>query len=208
MVDVLFVTGHSMLSPGAKGLGVPECAFWRGWAPSIAQACREAGLSVRVLHRREHIAGWTERQADLVTRIERIGPRALIDLHFNSGGYPGCTAIHTPMHPDSRRLATALSQAVAAAQNTKHLGVRDNRGQDGRARSWTGRETVASDGEWYPSGTPLYVLMADVGAACVLEPFDGSVATDAIAGERALESGSTQAAIAEALVRFTEGSSD
>lgn len=200
-VDVALVVGHSVASPGSHCAHASEFYFWSHWVRSLAEPMRAQGLKVRVVRRDHRITGWTERQLDLVERLVAMGPRVVLDLHHNGGGYPGSYALHTPGDEDSRTWAVTCAKATAAATGTRCRGVGDSAGADGRPRSWTGKETESSDGKWYPAGSPLYLLETGITTA-VLEPFDGSVRDDYEAGLAALRSGVYQAELAAAVAEY------
>jgi hypothetical protein len=198
-IDVLFTVGHDLYAgqSGAIGCGgIPERYFMGGWAPSFARACRVEGLRARVDTRREEVDGYTARQLDLCDRANDVSPRFVIDLHHNAGGYPGSLAICTEASDDLARLLTA---AIARAQGTRDIGTRHNLGTDGVPRSWG--DSIEIGGMWYPAGSELYILtkLGPDTLAMILEPFDGSDATDYAAGLAALRSGATQATVASTL---------
>ncbi len=197
---VVFVVGHSGLSAGASGQGIPEAYFWARWVPSIARACRAREIKAKVRHRWEEAGSWTDRQTALYEHLNTLNADLLVDVHFNGGTKGGSVGLFRPGHARSEQAAVSISAAIAAAQGTRSLRCYDSAGADGVPRSWTGKETESADGKWYPAGSELVLLSrTEPAAAVVLEPFEGSVASDYAAGLAALKSGATQAAIADAV---------
>ena len=179
-VDIVLCTGHDLHpgNEGAEGQGVAEAWFWRAWAPSMARAVRGTGLTCRVRHRHEEVKPWGARQLDLVDRLNKLGPRLIIDLHFNAynGTTAGVTCIHHPSSTKGEQAAGALIAAVSKAQGTKALPAQ------ARTESW--------------SETELTILTRTDAPAVILEPFFGDVVSDYQAALKALRSGAMQKALA------------
>jgi len=203
-LDVMLTIGHDLWGPGARGQGIPERYFMGAWAPAFARSLRVAGFRTAIDYRR--IEDGEDRYQQLIARCSTRAPRVLIDLHFNSGGYPGVGGLHRPGHTSGRRLVELVTRYLSEAQGTKAHPPRDHAGADGRPRAWTGTETQSADGQWYPAGSPLYLLeLPDPIVPVVLELFDGSVEADHASAVAALRAGKTQAALTRAVSEFLGG---
>lgn len=185
MTDVILVTGHDrhLGNEGASSPSASECYFWRTWAPSLRKAIESHGhgLSCRVFHRRESVAPYNARQADLVDRLNRARPRLIVDLHFNAwqGTNTGVTCVHHPASTRGALAARTLIAAVSVAQGTKAL------------------SPLAQTESW--AGTELVVLTQTEAPAVILEAFWGDNPDDHDAAVAALIAGATQQAIADAV---------
>ena len=191
-LDVLFLVGHDLHpgQEGAVGQGIPERYLMGAHVRAFVLACRAVGLRAGSIVRRDEVDGYDARQLDACARLARA--RFGIDLHFNSGGYPGSRALY--FGEPSRALADAVARAFATAQGTSYRGVHAQLGADGVPRAWRSTDVEK------PSGGELVVLTrAAPCITCVAEPFDGSVASDYAAGLAALQSGASARAVAAAL---------
>lgn len=182
------MVGHDAERAGAYSatLDTQEHPWCSVLARQLAAELELAGLDAQIFLRTPG-GTYSAQMRELCDRVNAYtGSSGLVlSLHFNSSTDPswagGCV-LHWPTSTNGQLAAELLAQAQAAA-----IGNR-NRGAVAQSRSW---------GSGRP---PLYLLQWTHSAACILEPFAGSNAADATAGNEAQQNGTLAYALAQAVV--------
>jgi len=132
MLDLAIIIGHRRGSQGASGNSLTEYGFHAEFAPMLAEACQDAGLSVAVVERRDDSHGYR----DLPATVNALKPRFAISMHLNAhdSAASGSEALywHTSKGdmngdgvPDrSCALASMLQEAQCDALGLKDRGLK------------------------------------------------------------------------------------
>lgn len=151
MTRIILVPGHSAAAPGA---GVAPWREYEMHRHTVAHAVARlvgAGIDTRALHRTDTIRGYSAKMAELVARINRLSPAAVVEVHYNAGpvGVGDTLALYWPSSPHGRDLAASISAPIAAMLGTRDRGALPQ------------RESAA--------GLPLYMLRDTSCPAAILE---------------------------------------
>jgi N-acetylmuramoyl-L-alanine amidase len=171
--DCIILVGHSAASQGAVGVdGVSEYEYHRKLAPEVVHSLYGRGHDAESRWRPEGLKG-NKGLNVMLDSINLIGPKCLIELHFNAGAPNRCgvEVLHWPGSGGGASLAAHLLREVAPAwsalDGAAHRVVP-------QSRSWNGPAMTDSSGRPVPGGPELDVLRRSRMPAVILETHYGS----------------------------------
>lgn len=129
---IVLTAGHSNTDPGAVANGATEAGLMTALRNIVAKKLRELGHTV-------HTDGEGTVNLplnDALALIKRVRPDVALELHMNAAANPAATGVETIALPKDKRLAQALSGAVAAELG---LRLRGDKGWIDQSQSARGR---------------------------------------------------------------------